>query len=72
MLLMPYRGDLGDGVSWAQSMGATTEPILDALRIPYAVVRDETAIAPALVRAHRTMQASLNHVAVLFGIELCG
>jgi sulfopyruvate decarboxylase subunit alpha len=70
MLLMPFRGDLGDGVSWAQSMGITTQPILDALRIPYAVVRDDDAIADALIRADRTLRASLNHVAVLFGIEL--
>ena len=44
LLLMSYRGDWGDAPWWANSMGATTEPILGAPRIPYCVVRREDEI----------------------------
>jgi sulfopyruvate decarboxylase subunit alpha len=70
LLVMPYRGDLGDEPSWAQSMGITTESLLRTLRIPYVVVRDPEGVEWAIRRAAATMRASLHHAAVLFGIEL--
>jgi sulfopyruvate decarboxylase subunit alpha len=70
LLLMSYRGDWGDAPWWANSMGATTEPILTALRIPYRVVRRDDEIVPALVRAVRSLNAYRSHVAVLFGGDL--
>jgi sulfopyruvate decarboxylase subunit alpha len=70
LMLMSYRGDWGDAPWWANSMGATTEPILGALRIPYRVVRREDDIVPVLAGAVRTLNAYRGHVAVLFGAEL--
>jgi len=70
LMLMSYRGDWGDAPWWANSMGATTEPILGALRIPYRVVRREDDIVPVLTGAVRTLNAYRGHVAVLFGAEL--
>ena len=70
LLLMSYRGDWGDAPWWAASMGATTEPLLTALRIPYRVVRSEEEIVPALARAVRSLNAYRSHVALLFGGEL--
>lgn len=70
LLLMSYRGDWGDPPWWAGNMGATTEPLLTALRIPYRVVRHEDEIVPKLTQAVATMNAYRNHVALLFGGEL--
>ena len=70
LLLMSYRGDWGDPPWWAANMGATTEPILTALRIPYRVVRHEDEIVPRLTQAVHTMNSHRNHAALLFGGEL--
>jgi sulfopyruvate decarboxylase subunit alpha len=70
LLMMSYRGDWGDAPWWAASMGATTEPLLTALRIPYRVVRHEDEIVPRITGAVKTMNAYRSHVALLFGGEL--
>lgn len=70
LLLMSYRGDWGDAPWWAASMGATTEPLLTALRIPYRIVRREEEIVPELARAVRSLNAYRSHAALLFGGEL--
>jgi sulfopyruvate decarboxylase subunit alpha len=70
LMLMSYRGDWGDPPWWAASMGATTEPLLAALRIPYRVVRREEEIVPSLARAVHSLNAYRSHVALLFGAEL--
>jgi len=70
LMLMSYRGDWGDAPWWAASMGATTEPLLAALRIPYRVVHREEEIVPSLARAVRSLNAYRSHVALLFGAEL--
>ena len=70
LLLASYRGDWGDPPWWAANMGATTEPILTALRIPYRVVRDEDEIVPRLSQAVNTMSSHRNHAALLFGGDL--
>ena len=70
LMLMSYRGDWGDPPWWGASMGATTEPILKALRIPYRVVRDDEDIVSSLSGAVRSMNAYRSHVALLFGGEL--
>lgn len=70
LLLMSYRGDWGDAPWWAANTGATTEPILNALRIPFSVARQEDEIVPKLAGAVRTMNAHRSHAALLFGGEL--
>ena len=70
LLLMSYLGDWGDPPWWAANMGATTEPILTALRIPYRVVRHEDEIVSRLTQAVHTMSSHRNHAALLFGGEL--
>jgi sulfopyruvate decarboxylase subunit alpha len=70
LLLMSYRGDWGDSPWWAASMGATTEPILNALRIPYSVVRRDDEIVRKLKQAVASRNAYRSHVALVFGGEL--
>src|SRR5438045_5464406 len=41
LLLCSYRGDLGDTEHWAIPHGIVAEPLLQALRIPYLVVREK-------------------------------
>ncbi|MBI2371855.1 MAG: sulfopyruvate decarboxylase [Deltaproteobacteria bacterium] len=70
LLLMSFRGDLGDQNWWSQPHGLTMEPLLRALRIPYRVIRDPGEIRPAIVKAQRTLDATRYHAAVVFGEDL--
>lgn len=71
LMIMPYRGDLGDKPYWAQPHGWTMEPILRALRVTFRIVRSADSIRDTLRRAPQTMSSSKNHVAVILGAELC-
>src|ERR1700691_6523925 len=51
VMLMSHRGHLGENHWWAIPHGITMEPMLDALRIPYQVVREELAIERAITDA---------------------
>ena len=65
VLLLSYRGDLGDTEHWSIPHRIVCEPLLDALRIPYAVVREPSGLRPAIKRAHRLSEAQLHPAAVL-------
>lgn len=70
-MIMPFRGDVGDGHAWAQPHAWTMAPVLDALRADYRVIRREDEIIPGIVASTKTMAASKNHVALIIGRELC-
>ena len=70
-MIVPFRGDLGDGQAWAQPHGWTMKPVLEALRADYRVIRHEEEIVPSILAAYATMAASKNHVALIVGKELC-
>ena len=65
LLLMSYRGSIGDGNWWAINHGVVMEPLLKALRIPYCIIDNDEAIEGSLQRALRTLDASKYHVAVV-------
>lgn len=67
LLLMSYRGCMGDGNWWAINHGVVMEPMLNALRIPYFIIEKEEEIEGSIQRALKTMNASLNHAAVIMG-----
>ncbi|BAU90215.1 MULTISPECIES: thiamine pyrophosphate-binding protein [Methylorubrum] len=67
VMLMSYRGDLGENNWWAIPHGITMEPVLQALRIPYRVVREEAAIETAIADAYASAYASYYHAAVALG-----
>ncbi len=54
LMVLDYRGDLGDGNWWAVPFGWTTEPLLDALRVPYAIAQTADELAPLAARLMRT------------------
>jgi sulfopyruvate decarboxylase subunit alpha len=71
LMIMPFRGDLGDKDWWAQAHGTTLKPLLEALRIPYRIVEDEADVVPTIKSAWYTMHASKYPVAVIIGGRLC-
>lgn len=70
VMLMSYRGDIGEPNWWAIPHGITMEPMLNALRIPYRILREVDQIRPAIVEAYASASASLNHVALIIASDL--
>ncbi len=64
-LLCSYRGDVGETEHWGIPHGIVAEPLLQALRIKYLVVRRVEDLAVAIKRAHRLSEAQLHPAAVL-------
>jgi sulfopyruvate decarboxylase subunit alpha len=65
LLVMSYRGDLGDTEFWSIPHGIVVEPLLDGLRIKYQVVRHPTDLRRAIKRAYRLSEAQLHPAAVV-------
>lgn len=51
VLIMSYRGDFGENNWWGHNHAQTMEPILNALRFPYRVIRDPQEIKPSIKKA---------------------
>jgi sulfopyruvate decarboxylase subunit alpha len=64
-LMLSYRGDIGETEHWAIPHGIVVEPLLEALRIKYQIVRQADELRQAIVRAHRLSEAQLHPAAVL-------
>jgi sulfopyruvate decarboxylase subunit alpha len=67
VMLMSYRGELGENNWWAIPHGITMEPVLNALRIPYRVVREEEAVEQSIVDAYEWSYNAYYHSAVALG-----
>ncbi len=65
VLLLSYRGDLGETEHWGVPHGIVAEPLLKALRIPYHVVQHRQDLRAAIKRAFRLAEAQLHPTAVL-------
>ena len=65
LIMVSYRGSIGDGNWWAINQGVVLEPLLQALRIPYTIVENNEAIDGVLQRSLKTLNASQQHVAVV-------
>lgn len=70
VMMMPYRGEFGETFNWGINHGITMEPMFNALRIPYTIVRDERSIQPAIRKAYDHSTTTLYHTAIVFGNEL--
>jgi sulfopyruvate decarboxylase subunit alpha len=70
VMLMSYRGEFGENNWWAIPHGITMEPLLDALRIPYRVIREEDRIERALADAFSWSYAAYHHAAVALGGDI--
>ena len=65
IMLMSYRGELGENNWWAIPHGMTMEPLLNAMRIPYRIVDQEANIAGAIKDAFTWSYAAYYHSAVV-------
>jgi sulfopyruvate decarboxylase subunit alpha len=69
LLLVPYRGDVGDAFWVMRTYKFTTEPILDALHIPYVIVRQISEVEQTIKDAVASSFAWQNPICVLFSGE---
>ncbi len=65
VLMLSYRGDVGETEHWGIPHGIVVEPLLDALRVPYLIVRDPALLRRSIKRAQRISEAQLHPAAVL-------
>jgi sulfopyruvate decarboxylase subunit alpha len=65
LMVVPYRGSLGDGIWFMGPYHFTTEPVLKDLHVAYTVVDKVEEIAPAIKRAQLSAEAWLQPAAVL-------
>lgn len=70
LLLLDHKGDFGEYEGyWYFGGGHMTPPILDALRIPYSIVRESEKFKSELIHGQKTTEAYGNPVAVLLSGE---
>ncbi|MBI4488876.1 MAG: sulfopyruvate decarboxylase [Deltaproteobacteria bacterium] len=65
LMLIPYRGDIGDGFWLMGPYKDTTEPLLQVLHIPYVVVSKTEEISKAIIDAQGSTISWQRPVAVL-------
>ncbi|MBI2880386.1 MAG: sulfopyruvate decarboxylase [Candidatus Tectomicrobia bacterium] len=65
VMIMSYRGDLGEPNWWGIPHGLTMEPLLQALRIPYRVCQEAGQIRGAIRKAYVHAYTSKYHAAVV-------
>jgi sulfopyruvate decarboxylase subunit alpha len=70
LMVIPYRGSLGDGIWFMGPMGATTEPILRDLQVRYTVISKVEEIAQAIEQAQLSAEAWLQPTAILLTGEI--
>lgn len=70
VMIMSYRGEVGERWHWGVNHGITMEPLLQALRIPYLMVDREENIISSVERAVIHGVNSQYHSAVVFRYPL--
>lgn len=69
-MLIAYRGHIGEPYPWHTRGGIVTEPLLQALQIPYDVARDPAKVGRQIREAHTLSLSSLSPVALLLARDL--
>ena len=70
LLVVDHRGSFGDGAAYFYFGGGQMAPvILDALKIPYIIVRESNRLAGEIVRGQKTAEAYGKPVAILVSGE---
>jgi len=70
LMVVPYRGSLGDGIWFMAPYSFTTEPVLRDLQVAYTVVSKVEEIVPAIKQAQLSAEAWLRPTAVLVAGEI--
>jgi sulfopyruvate decarboxylase subunit alpha len=69
VLLIPYRGEVGDAQPVMRTYQFTTEPILRDLQIPYVIVNEVSKVEGAIKDAVASAFAWQNPICLLFAGE---
>ena len=70
LMLISYRGEMGEDASWQTEGGLATEPLLKALNIPYRAMTDPDRSFKDIKEAQTLAEAALRPVALLLTREL--
>lgn len=70
LMLVSYRGTFGERDPWQTQGGGVTEPLLRALRIPYAFLHDPAHVEKRIADAQTLAYSSLHPTALLLTREL--
>jgi sulfopyruvate decarboxylase subunit alpha len=70
LMVVPYRGSLGDGIWFVAPMAFTTEPILKDLHVAYTVINKIDQVAQTIKEAQLSAEAWLRPAAVLLAGEV--
>jgi sulfopyruvate decarboxylase subunit alpha len=70
LMLISYRGHFGERDPWQTEGGAVTEPLLNALRIPYAVLDHPEKVERQIAAAQTLAYSRLQPVALLLTRDL--
>ena len=70
LLLISYRGDIGEKDPWQTQGGRATEPLLHCLNIPYYFLTEQSHVARRIREAQTLAEASHQPVALLLTREL--
>lgn len=69
-MLIAYRGHIGEPYFWHTQGGLVTEPLLQALGIPYSVARDKTQVGKQIKESLTYSYSLLGPVALLLSRDL--
>lgn len=70
LMIVPYRGSLGDGIWFVGPMAFTTEPILKDLQVAYTVINKTAEVTQTIRDAQLSAEAWLRPTAVLLAGEV--
>jgi len=70
LMLISYRGSIGERDPWQTQGGNVTEPVLRALRIPYFFLNETESVKKRIRQAQTLAESSLQPVALLLMRDL--
>jgi len=70
LMLISHRGELGEKDPWQTEGGIVTEPLLSALRIPFARLESPDQVAPRIAKAQTLAHSASRPVALLLTRDL--
>ena len=69
-MMMSFVGDIGERNWWGIDHGRNMEILLNAMRIPYTIIRKNEEIKDTIIRSRRHAIVSRYHVAVVLSGEV--
>jgi sulfopyruvate decarboxylase subunit alpha len=70
LMIISYRGGMGERDTWQTEGGRVTEPVLQALGINYAMLDSRETVGHRVREAHVLAESSLRPVALLLTRDL--